>query len=78
MALCPRVKSSLYCTVDAKNINCPYSTGTLSLTNGGPAGAIWVFLAVCLGMGSSVLSMAEMASLLVVRLLSVILDTHTV
>lgn len=39
------------------------STGTLVLTNGGPAGAIWVFVAVCCGMGASVLSMAEMASL---------------
>jgi amino acid permease len=39
------------------------STGTLSLTNGGPAGAIWVFLAVCFGMFTVVLSMAEMASM---------------
>lgn len=39
------------------------STGTLSLTNGGPAGAIWVFLAVICGMFTVVLSMAEMAAL---------------
>ena len=38
-------------------------TGTLTLTNGGPAGAIWVFLGVCIGMFTSVLSLAEMASL---------------
>ena len=40
-----------------------HSTGTLSLTNGGPAGAIWVFLGVICGMFTVVLSMAEMASL---------------
>ncbi len=39
------------------------STGTLALTNGGPAGAIWVFLAVAIGMFTVVLSMAEMASM---------------
>ncbi|KAF7511450.1 hypothetical protein GJ744_004639 [Endocarpon pusillum] len=38
-------------------------TGTLSLTNGGPAGAIWVFLGVCFGMFMCVLSMAEIASI---------------
>jgi hypothetical protein len=43
------------------------STGTLSLTNGGPAGAIWVFLGVCFGMFTCVLSMAEMASMYVVQ-----------
>lgn len=43
----------------------PFSlvTGTLSLMNGGPAGAIWVFLGVCVGMLMVVLSMAEMAAL---------------
>ncbi|KAI1947706.1 hypothetical protein LOZ12_003156 [Ophidiomyces ophidiicola] len=39
------------------------STSALSLTNGGPAGAIWVYLGVCVGMFTVVLSMAEMASL---------------
>lgn len=38
-------------------------TGTLSLTNGGTAGAVWVFLGVSVGMFSVVLSMAEMASM---------------
>jgi len=38
-------------------------TGTLALTNGGPAGAIWVFLGVAFGMFTVVLSMAEMASI---------------
>lgn len=35
----------------------------LSLTNGGPAGGIWMFLVVCIGMFFVVLSMAEMASM---------------
>jgi amino acid permease len=39
------------------------STGTLALLNGGPAGAVWVFLAVACGMFTVVLSMAEMASM---------------
>jgi choline transport protein len=39
------------------------STGTLSLTNGGTAGAIWIFLVVCFGMFFVMLSMAEMASM---------------
>ncbi|CZR58632.1 related to HNM1-Choline permease [Phialocephala subalpina] len=34
----------------------------LSLMNGGTAGGIWIFLAVCVGMFFVVLSMAEMAS----------------
>ncbi|KAJ9667320.1 hypothetical protein H2201_002521 [Coniosporium apollinis] len=38
-------------------------TGALALTNGGAAGAIWVFLAVAVGMFSVVVSMAEMASI---------------
>jgi hypothetical protein len=42
-----------------------FSTGTLALTNGGPAGAVWVFLAVACGMFTVVVSMAEMASMLV-------------
>lgn len=43
------------------------STGALALTNGGIAGAIWVFLGVCFGMFSVVVSMAEMASMYVIR-----------
>lgn len=39
------------------------STGALALTNGGAAGAVWVFLAVAVGMFSVVVSMAEMASM---------------
>ncbi|KAF2112082.1 amino acid/polyamine transporter I [Lophiotrema nucula] len=35
----------------------------ISLSNGGPAGGIWMFLAVCFGMFFVVLSMAEMASM---------------
>ena len=35
----------------------------MSLTNGGTAGGIWIFLAVCFGMFFVVLSMAEMASM---------------
>ncbi|KAF8846794.1 amino acid transporter [Acephala macrosclerotiorum] len=35
----------------------------LSLTNGGTAGGIWIFLTVCVGMFFVVLSMAEMASM---------------
>ncbi|KAH7067154.1 GABA-specific permease [Paraphoma chrysanthemicola] len=35
----------------------------IALTNGGTAGGIWMFLAVCFGMGFVVLSMAEMASM---------------
>ncbi|KAG8623576.1 hypothetical protein KVT40_008552 [Elsinoe batatas] len=38
-------------------------TGVLSLTQGGPAGAIWMFLATCFGMFFVMLSMAEMASI---------------
>nr|POF22393.1 putative amino-acid permease c15c4.04c [Quercus suber] len=38
------------------------ASGVFSLTNGGTAGAIWMFLAVCFGMTSVMLSMAEMAS----------------
>ncbi|EEP81888.1 predicted protein [Uncinocarpus reesii 1704] len=43
----------------------PFSlfTAALSLTNGGPAGAIWVYAGVCTGMFTVVLSMAEMTSL---------------
>ncbi|EAS33740.3 amino acid permease [Coccidioides immitis RS] len=43
----------------------PFSlfTAALSLTNGGPAGAVWVYVGVCVGMFTVVLSMAEMASL---------------
>ena len=40
-----------------------FRTGALSLTNGGAAGAIWVFFAVAIGMFSVVVSMAEMASM---------------
>lgn len=40
------------------------STGTLALLNGGPAGAVWVFLGVACGMFTVVISMAEMASML--------------
>ncbi|KAL1956651.1 hypothetical protein VTO42DRAFT_6901 [Malbranchea cinnamomea] len=45
----------------------PFSlfTGALALSNGGLGGAVWVFLGVCLGMSTVVLSMAEMASLYV-------------
>jgi hypothetical protein len=39
------------------------STGTLALLNGGPAGAVWVFLGVACGMFTVVISMAEMASM---------------
>jgi hypothetical protein len=45
------------------NANNSYSTGAYSLTNGGPAGTIWVFLGVCVTMFTVVLSMAEMASM---------------
>ncbi|KAF2395912.1 amino acid transporter [Trichodelitschia bisporula] len=38
-------------------------TGAYSLMNGGPAGVVWVFLAVCVGLFTVVLSMAEMASI---------------
>ncbi|KAF4555281.1 Amino acid permease-like protein 13 [Elsinoe fawcettii] len=38
-------------------------TGVLSLTQGGPAGAIWMFLTTCFGMFFVMLSMAEMASI---------------
>ncbi|KAK4983107.1 hypothetical protein LTR50_007416 [Elasticomyces elasticus] len=38
-------------------------TGTFSLANGGPAGAIWLFFIVCCGMFFVMLSMAEMASM---------------
>ncbi|KAJ9669681.1 hypothetical protein H2201_000065 [Coniosporium apollinis] len=43
----------------------PYalSTAVLSLTNGGTAGAIWMFLIGCIGMATCMLSMAEMASM---------------
>ena len=51
------------------------STGTLALTNGGPAGAIWVFLAVAIGMFTVVLSMAEMASMYVLHHPTWLLDT---
>ncbi|KAK4544789.1 hypothetical protein LTR36_004038 [Oleoguttula mirabilis] len=37
------------------------ASGVFSLTNGGTAGAIWTFLAVCFGMFFVMLSMAEMA-----------------
>ncbi|KAK3055688.1 hypothetical protein LTR09_003609 [Extremus antarcticus] len=37
--------------------------GAFSLANGGPAGAIWLTVFVCCGMGMVVLSMAEMASM---------------
>ncbi|KAJ4354472.1 uncharacterized protein N0V89_006209 [Didymosphaeria variabile] len=36
----------------------------ISLSNGGPAGGIWMFLVVCFGMLSVTLSMAEMASMM--------------
>ncbi|KAK5120617.1 hypothetical protein LTR85_005975 [Meristemomyces frigidus] len=39
------------------------ASGVFSLTNGGTAGAIWMFLVVCLGMFFVMLSMAEMASI---------------
>ena len=39
------------------------ASGVFSLTNGGTAGAIWMFLAVCFGMFFVMLSMAEMASI---------------
>ena len=35
----------------------------MSLSNGGPAGGIWMFLVVCCGMFFVTLSMAEMASM---------------
>lgn len=35
----------------------------ISLSNGGTAGGIWMFLAVCFGMFFVMLSMAEMASM---------------
>ena len=38
-------------------------TGVLSLPNGGTAGAVWMFLATCIGMFFVMLSMAEMASM---------------
>ncbi|KAF2155681.1 amino acid transporter [Myriangium duriaei CBS 260.36] len=38
-------------------------TGTYSLSNGGLAGNIWLFLVVCVGMFMVMLSMAEMASI---------------
>ncbi|PNS17723.1 Choline transport protein [Sphaceloma murrayae] len=38
-------------------------TGVLSLAQGGPAGAIWMFLTTCFGMFFVMLSMAEMASI---------------
>lgn len=38
------------------------ASGVFSLTNGGTAGATWMFLAVCFGMTFVMLSMAEMAS----------------
>jgi len=37
--------------------------GAFSLSNGGTAGAIWLTLVVCCGMGMVMLSMAEMASM---------------
>ncbi|KAK5125390.1 hypothetical protein LTR85_000499 [Meristemomyces frigidus] len=38
-------------------------TSVFSLANGGTAGAIWLTFVVCCGMGTCVLSMAEMASM---------------
>lgn len=38
-------------------------TSAFSLANGGPAGAIWTTIIVCLGMFLVVLSMAEVASM---------------
>lgn len=37
-------------------------TSTFSIANGGPAGAIWTTIIVCVGMFLVVLSMAELAS----------------
>lgn len=54
-----------YCQLFEANYPSLDSTGTLSLTNGGPAGAVWVFLGTCVGMGTVVVSMAEMASMYV-------------
>lgn len=39
------------------------ASGVFSLTNGGTAGAIWMFLITCFGMSFVMLSMAEMASI---------------
>lgn len=38
-------------------------TSVFSLSNGGPAGAIWLNLFVCCGMSTVMLSMAEVASM---------------
>jgi amino acid transporter len=63
MALCPCVRPSAPPEQEPVELSVLFSTGTLALTNGGPAGAIWVFLGVACGMFTVVLSMAEMASM---------------
>jgi hypothetical protein len=55
-------------------VNTLYSTGAYSLTNGGPAGTIWVFLGVCVTMSTVVLSMAEMASMYVTGLRTILFN----
>ena len=48
------------------------------MTNGGPAGAIWVYLIVCFGMFTVVLSMAEMASMYVFEVSHIQTSTDSV
>lgn len=50
----------------AVRANLGYSTLFIPLTNGGPGGAIVMFLVTTIGMGLVVVSMAEMASMQVV------------
>lgn len=58
-----RFPSPTLCIITVADRRSTHSTGTLSLTNGGPAGAIWVYLGTCVGMSTVVISMAELASM---------------
>jgi len=49
----------------------PISSSNVTLANGGMAGGVWMFLIVAVGMFFCMLSMAEMASMSVLRNLEI-------